>query len=246
MEITKYAYEAIVSVRQTGFLEQEDLSCLEKLHDELQDTFQKRQMWRTETEMRVSVLNDLHFPTPAAKYWQAVREQGVFFENLAVLSFDYKRNEVKIRKLKRDIAKIKKFDDPEEQEIALEEIRIDLEEAEFKQKNMQVAARDRVREIRLWSKIKAEMVAQDPTFDTENVNSHQLVSYGLSFANDFACCNESTPPADMRNLKGKFQTVIRNLDEEGLLGKMPPEWLAYAEECKFIQRTELKSIQGGK
>jgi len=237
MEIMKYAYEAIESVRQTHFLDQRDLSDLEKMHDELQDTFNKRQMWRTETEMRVSVLNDLHFPTPAAKYWQCVREQGVFFENLAVLSFEYKRNEVQIRRLKDRISKVKHASFQEE------ELKIDLEEAEFKKKNMEVAARDRVREIRLWSKIKAECIAADPTFDTENVNTHQLISYGLSFANDFACCNENTPPADMRNLKGKFQTVIRNLDEEGLLGKMPKDWLEYAKDCKFIKKCELKMVK---
>lgn len=222
MEITKYAYEAIESVRQTGFLNAADLSSLESMHDELQDTFQKRQMWRTETEMRVSVLNDMHFPTPAAKYWQCVREQGVFFENLAVLSFEYKRNDNKIRKIKHDLLKVK--DTFEE-----EDLRIDLEEAEFRRKNMQVAARDRIREIKLWSKIKAECVASDPNFNTTNVDNHQLISYGLSFANDFSCCNEHTPPADLRNLRGKFITVFRTLDERGLLSKMPADWLEFSK-----------------
>ena len=46
---------------------------LSELKEELQDTIQKVQKYRTETEMRVSVLNDASHPTPASKYWQCVR-----------------------------------------------------------------------------------------------------------------------------------------------------------------------------
>ena len=55
-------------------------------------------MFRTETEMRFSVLSDNKYPTKAAKYWQSVREQNTHFENLVHLSFDARKNEVEIRK----------------------------------------------------------------------------------------------------------------------------------------------------
>ena len=58
-------------------------------------------MFRTQTEMEFSVLNDAKYPTNAAKYWQCVREQNVFLENLMSLSFDYRRNEVKIKRLEK-------------------------------------------------------------------------------------------------------------------------------------------------
>jgi hypothetical protein len=231
MEITKYAGDALESVKQAGFLNEQDSQDLMAMMPELQDTFEKRQIWRTETEMRVSVLNDLHFSTPAAKYWQAVREQGVFFENLVALTFDYKRNEIKIQRLRRDMAK-------EKDDLARADLEVDLEECLFRRKNMEVAARDRVREIRLWSRIKAELVDQDQGMDTTDVNVHQLISYGLSFANDFACCNDHTPPADRRNLEGKFKTVIRVLDERGLLDRMPPDWLSFAATHGFIHKKE--------
>ena len=48
------------------------------LKEELLDNFKKKQIWRTEHEMRISVLNDGRHPTRAAKYWQCVREQDVF------------------------------------------------------------------------------------------------------------------------------------------------------------------------
>jgi hypothetical protein len=64
-------------------------------------------MFRTETEMRFSVLSDNKYPTKAAKYWQSVREQNTHFENLVHLSFDARKNEVEIKKLQRDIKKEK-------------------------------------------------------------------------------------------------------------------------------------------
>ena len=45
--------------------------------DELRDTWTKKQMFRTETEARFSVLQDNRYPTKASKYWQCVREQSV-------------------------------------------------------------------------------------------------------------------------------------------------------------------------
>jgi len=245
MEITKYANDALESVQQTGFLNEDDWSDMIKMQTELQDTFEKRQIWRTETEMRISVLNDLHFPTPASKYWQCVREQGVFFENLAALAFDYRRNDIKIKRIEKEIEVLKcdiekTLSDTWKKELRLEEKQVDLEEARFKRTNMQVAAKDRVREIRLWSKIKDEMVTQDPNFDTKNVDSHQLISYAHSFANDAARVNENTPPADRINLEGKLLSAIRELELRGMLN---PEtvgvgYLEFVEKLGFIHRNE--------
>ena len=85
-------------------LDQSDQKLFQTLRNELQDSWRKRQVFRTETEMRLSVLNDGKHPTSASKYWQAVREQSVFFDNLMALSFEYRRNlarlEYKEKKLK--------------------------------------------------------------------------------------------------------------------------------------------------
>ena len=60
------------------------------LVDELQETYSKRQIWRTQTEMMFSVLDDSKFPTPASKYWQCVREQSVFYQELVQLTLNYR------------------------------------------------------------------------------------------------------------------------------------------------------------
>ena len=88
-----------------NLLTQEDLSSFKGMVDELRDTWTKKQIFRTETEMRFSVLSDLKYPTNASKYWQCVREQNVYLEQLMSLSFDYRRNDAKIRWLEKKIRK---------------------------------------------------------------------------------------------------------------------------------------------
>ena len=56
-----------------NLLEKEDLSSFKLMVDELRDTWTKKQMFRTETEARFSVLQDNRYTTKAAKYWQCVR-----------------------------------------------------------------------------------------------------------------------------------------------------------------------------
>ena len=88
-----------------NLLDAEDVSAFKEMTGELRDTWTKKQMFRTETEMEFSVLNDAKYPTNAAKYWQCVREQNVFLENLMTLSFDYRRNEIKIKRLQQKVEK---------------------------------------------------------------------------------------------------------------------------------------------
>ena len=84
-------------------LNKSDLQAFKKLIPELKDTWTKKQMYRTETEMRVSVLNDFKRPDNASKYWQCVREQSGYFESLMSLSFKYRRNEIDIEELNENI-----------------------------------------------------------------------------------------------------------------------------------------------
>ena len=84
-------------------MKEEDAQAVVALREELTDTWTKKQIFRTETEMRISVLNDGKHPTQASKYWQSVREQNAMFEALMGLSFDLRRNHIKRMKLERKL-----------------------------------------------------------------------------------------------------------------------------------------------
>ena len=54
-------------------LSDENIKKMEALREEVENAFMKQQVYRTEAQMRYSILDDNSFPTRAAKYWQCVR-----------------------------------------------------------------------------------------------------------------------------------------------------------------------------
>jgi len=183
-----------------NLLDAEDVSKFKELTSELRDTWTKKQVFRTETEMRMSVLQDAKYPTKASKYWQCVREQNVFLENLMSLSFDARRNEVKLKKLKQ---KLETEKDPIKRELC----QIDIDEKTYSVANMQLVARDRMREIKLWSTLKKEF--NDGSFDTKDVNRHQLDSYAIIMKNKAETLTTGSSQPEVFNVLGQLQTIER-------------------------------------
>ena len=183
-----------------NLLEQEDLSAFKGMVDELRDTWTKKQMFRTETEARFSVLQDNRYPTKAAKYWQCVREQSSYLDNLMTLSFDYRRNDAKIKWLEKKI-------DTEQDEYKLTKYQIDLDEAKFGKASMEKVAKHRMREIKMWSKLKKEF--NDGSFNDKDVNQHQLESYGLQYAAKAKTLNANSSESEVFNVMGQLQSLQR-------------------------------------
>ena len=165
-----------------NILEPEDVSVFKEMTEELRDTWTKKQMFRTETEMSFSVLNDAKYPTKAAKYWQCVREQNVFLENLMSLSFDYRRTEVKIKRLQE---KLDKEEDPLKREL----LQIDIDKKKF----------------------------DDGSFDTKDVNTHQLNSYHLTMKNKAETLTSGSSQPEVFNVLGQLQSIERIKKENGQL-----------------------------
>ena len=195
----------------TNILDKEDVKEFKKLIPELQDTWHKKQMFRTETEMRFSVLSDNKYPTKAAKYWQSVREQNTHFENLVHLSFDARKNEVEIKKLQRDIKKEK---DPLEVELK----QIELEEKIYGKAQMELVAKHRMREVATWSKLKKEF--DDDNFDKKDVNSHQAHSYMLRLTHQKNTITPGTSQPEVFNVLGQIDTLERVIRDKEL---QPPK-----------------------
>jgi hypothetical protein len=193
-------------IHLNNLLEQEDLSAFKGMVDELRDTWTKKQMFRTETEARFSVLQDNRYPTRAAKYWQCVREQSTYLDNLMSLSFDYRRNEAKIKWLENKI-KIESDKEHMKDEYKLTKYEIDLDEAKFAKASMEKVAKHRMREIKMWSRLKGEF--NDGSFNDKDVNIHQLESYGLQYAEKAKSLNANSSEAEVFNVMGQLQSLQR-------------------------------------
>jgi len=183
-----------------NILPQEDVAEFKNMIGELRDTWTKKQIFRTETEARISVLQDLKYPTKAAKYWQCVREQNVFLENLMSLSFEYRRTAAKIKRLEKKV-------EEETNEYKKELYQIDLDEKRYYQASSELVAKDRMRELKMWSKLKKEF--DDGSFDNKNVNTHQLESYRRIMENKVKTLTEGSSQPEVFNVVGQMETIKR-------------------------------------
>ena len=194
----------------TKILDQHDVKEFKKLIPELKDTWKKKQMFRTGTEMRFSVLSDNKYPTKAAKYWQSVREQNTHFENLMHLSFDARKNAVEIKKIEK---KIEQETDKLEREL----LEIELEEKVYAQASMELVAKHRMREVATWSKLKKEF--DDGNFDKEDVNTHQADSYMLRLQHQKDTLTPGSSQPEVFNVLGQLHTLERVRKSGELLPK---------------------------
>ena len=204
-------------------LNDEDAQTILSLKDELMDNWQKKQIFRTETEMRVSVLNDAKHPTNASKYWQSVREMSAHFDALMNLSFDLRKNTVDRLRLEKKVQDL--LDDEELNRFDIMEANIDLDRNIYDRSCMLQVSKDRVRELSTWSKIKSEL--DNETFDTKNVNTHQAESLHRYFENRVKSLNDASAPGEIMNAMGPYLSFNRMKNEEGtllnFLGEVPED-----------------------
>ena len=193
-------------------LDESQASEFKKMVPELQDTWAKKQMFRTETEMRFSVLADNKYGSNAAKYWQCIREQTTHFTSLMTLSFEYRKNEVEIEKLDHKI-----HEDPNMDKFEKKLAKIELEEHLYNRAGTELVAKGRMREISTWSKLKKEF--DDGTFDKQDVNTHQAESYTDRLEQQKLTLTPNSSQAEIFNIMGQLETLKRVRKSGELLPK---------------------------
>jgi hypothetical protein len=191
-------------------LTESDLGVVTQLKDELVHTLRTTQIHRTRTEMEVSVLNDTKFPTPASKYWQSLREQGVMFEELILLSFEYRKRKVEVKILKRKFTK-------EEDDLERELLQIEIEKEQYILSAQERVAKARIREIKDWSEIKAREMSLMNGDDLEDSDHHQLISYTKRWIQQSILMGNNGSPSEIQNLLGQLRSGIKTCMRLGLL-----------------------------
>jgi len=200
----------IEAIHETGLLLPEDSKALSELTKELEHTFNTVQVHRTRTEMEVSVLNEIKHPTPASKYWQAVREQNGMAQGVAMMSFDYRKEKVNCAILERKI-------EAEVDHLEKELLCIELDRTRYVLKDMERAARAKVREIRDWSDIMKRESKNMQLVDLENVDSHQLISYTHRWIKQVLQMGSQGSPAENQNLIGQLKSGLARCEKAGVI-----------------------------
>ena len=184
-------------------LSDENVKKMEALREEVENAFMKQQVYRTEAQMRYSILDDNSFPTRAAKYWQCVREQASMYENLVWLSFEYRKDKIELEKTTE---LYEKTSDKYEKQL----LEIEIDKIKWRLKNSKRVGNDRAREIEAWSKLKKEL--DDGSFDTENVETDKLEAMYKSLLARAEVLTPHHGPSEILNVHGPLDTIKKNID----------------------------------
>jgi len=201
------------SIDQVDLLSADDMITLEELIPELRHCIETRTLWRTTTEALYSVLNDLRFPTPDSKYHQSKLEQAVFFDQLVMLSFEYRRNLLDQEEIRKKMVDAESYD--------LKRLQIDLDETKYKLYIMRIEAKERLRELKMWKQIKEDILRINPEIDVDSKDTSQLKSLALRYCKELPSALRSKNAAESINIFGQCETMLRACETHGIdLGKI--------------------------
>jgi len=240
-ELSKYNEKLTNELSTTNILEQEDLNKLDRNLSTIKHAMNNAQMFRTDTEARVSVLNDIKHPDSDSKYWQSMRELKVQSNELFYLNFDFKNKIIDKEELEYNL-KNKKY----ENEFEKRRDELELEKAKYELLQIRRTAKDRIREVDMWRNIIDEL---KPTmkFSLDNVNEHQLLSYGERFINEYITAlkmNANTSPSEARNLMGLVTSTINKIKNDGkldiFLNKVNPETKSFLINNNVVKVKQIK------
>ena len=173
---------------------------LTELKQELKETVEKNQIYRTEIQMRYSVLQDGKQPTNAAKYWQCVREQSAMYDELTRDSFAFRNLMIDLDEAKHNLS-------VSSNEFEKRRLEIKIDELEFNKNTILRIGKDRFREIKLWSKLKKEF--DDGSFDNTNVHQFdvQKEAHQIRLENRAVTLTNGSNQAEILNVVGPLATM---------------------------------------
>lgn len=211
-----------------GLLSKQDKQFFEDNRELFERSTDIVQMFRTPTEMRISVLNDLDNPTPDAKYWQLQREVNAHYNEVKKAEFDMRRNILKLKRLTTEQSQLNiaykgtsyRNNTNIYDSITFEDKQVDIDELKWSIENLKKATAARIEELRNWKQIQEQLKPQ-MEFSDSNPDEHQLISYTRKFIMQAMTLQQSKASAtEAKNILAHVYTSLRYAKENGLLNKI--------------------------
>lgn len=171
---------------ETGLISKEQEIEIAELRAEIESGFRNLQIFRSEFLMRNSVL--AMQATNDGKYWQAILERNVHFWELMRLGYDYKEKiadidikKAMLAKKQHDVKKAKDRLIKAILEAEASKLGIEIEKENTFLIHMKKEAEQRVREVKTWTKIIAELKPQ-LKYSPDNPEECQAEEWAKNYA----------------------------------------------------------------
>ena len=206
-----------------GLVSDDQSETLQSLLGEIQDAEQNFVIWRTFTEAYFSVLDDVRFPTPDSKYHQAIREQLVFYDQLVMLSFEFREKEIDLAETLEKLNTATGGYDKQRLEVKRDRLQYEID-------GIKRQAKDRIRELQMWSEIKASLI-ENSEFDTANKDTGELIALTIRYCREALMINRAncSDPGAVVNILAQATTCLKECSRRGIMSQLPPE-------CRTVQK----------
>ena len=196
-----YAGLSIKKIQDVNVLSNDDSSFVVSIKNEIERCHNIHQKWRSEFIIRNAVLTQQKHPLNSSKYFQAIREELVFFSELVRHSLDYERCKLNKEKIQ---LRINAMGDSEMERVDKKLLQLDMLGLDVKMLEVKRDSRERVRELRIWEKVKSEL--DNGSFDINDPELSQKEHWVTRWKNDIAVGQDMMNPTIYRHALGHLQT----------------------------------------
>jgi len=217
----KAVTEIVDTVKNLPVFKKDDIHFLQENSKHLGQVMEHTQMWRTNTQ-KLSIINDVHFPTDHAKYHQAMLEQKVQFDQAMYLAKDFEMKKLEIEELECDLEELT---DSKRDKIKEKKIQIDIQFKQYELKQMQTAMKYRMDEIKGWQAIENELLnkMRKEGMDEEEIwtkDQGEIQNMFLASLNNLQGLPSCTDSAERSNLISLAVFAYKQVKQAGLLNTL--------------------------
>jgi hypothetical protein len=253
MDIINFNKDASIPINDSPLFTEEEKKSLIAVSESMEKAHRNSQVFRTDTEARMSVLNDIKFPTPASKYYQSLRELNVHQNELVNLLYDYEDKKQDLEIIKADILELQSTLDDDllvpvrmRTESKIKKLQIETQKILFLLKQLKRIAEGRKQEILQWDKILKELEPKliDSKIPLDDPDAHQKISYFIRHIRQAQNMNPQVDGvAEVNNLIGQIITNARLIEDQGLVESLIENM--NANDIAFVKNEKIFRIGFG-
>ena len=218
LETTEKLSFELEPLQNLPILNKTQIQKLTEIKGELASAFKKLELGRPKYLMEVSVLKDMKFPTPDAKYWQCILERNIQFQNLLFEALDFQEKLAELEEVEAEIEEIESnHTHHNNRKVNAQLMKLDVQRKRILLQMLMLKkhAQERYREIMAWTDLIKELKTQ-LKYGEDNPEEHMPESFLLRFAHQKRII-EQIGAVDMdgaMNIIGLGQTAARYWKEK--------------------------------
>jgi hypothetical protein len=238
--------DVLETVRGIDVMPEADMKYLEEHKEHIAKVFQNTQIWRTDTQKQ-SIISDVYHPTVHGKFHQAILEQKVQADQLFVLAKDFELKKLDIEEKLLDLKDLK---ETPRDIIKGRRLEVELKYMHYELKQMQIAVKYRMDEIKGWKVIQDELLEQMKEMPEDYIwskNAGETEDMFFKFLTNMQGLRNTTDAGEYRNLLALATFAVKQAKTSGLFSELKARCDDRQLDSLFflgeISKEEIKSIQ---